>query len=223
MSDALPTINERLNQSVKQLKHLNTLESRKKNQVQQTKNDNDFQEVVRHISQLCYAVHYAQETFSLPYQPQAALIGILSDLQTTASKNTVTEDSILQSMIRVKPVQEQLKKEWTKHYQYLVKAVVSTLQIIQRIDPPTVAKCLTDIQSSAVWQNDGSELTRLKSLNSAMTNSSAIIERLGLDQKITTFLTKVSSRTATLNDLDDDILAWIQKENLSDRILISFK
>ena len=124
MNDTLPTINERLNQTVKQLKRLNSLESRKKNQVQQTINDNNFQKLVRQISQLCYAVHYAQDTFSLPYQPQATLLGILSDLQINASKNTVTEDSIQQSVRRVKPVQEQLKKEWAKHYLYLVHRII---------------------------------------------------------------------------------------------------
>ena len=80
-----------------------------------------------------------------------------------------------------------------------------------------------EIQSAAMWQNDESDLPHLKTLSNALHNSNAIIERLGLDQEITTFLTKVSSRTATLDDLSDGILSWIRRENLSDKIMVSFK
>lgn len=223
MNNELLTINERLDQSVKQLKRLNTFESRKKNHVQQTINDNRFKELVHEVVQLCLAVHYAQETFSFLYQPQAMLLEILNDLQVTASKRIVNEDSILQSTMKIKLIQEQIKKEWARHYSFLVGSVMRTLQIIQRIDPSPVAQCLIDIQSAAVWKNDDSELKHLKALNNALANSNIIIERLGLDQEITMFLAKISKKTATLNDLNDKILAWIQKENLGNRIMISFK
>lgn len=223
MSNAIPTINERLNHSIAQLKHLHTLVSRKKNQEQQAKNDNKYQDLVRQIVQLCKAVHYAQEAFSFPYQPQTTLVGILTDLQTAALRNTVEEDSISQCTRKVKLVQDQLKKEWTKHYPTIVVSVTSTLRIIQKIDPVPVTSCLTAIQSAGVWQNDGNDLLHLKTLNAALSNANIIIKRLGLDQEITAFLTKVSAQTATLGDLTDGILDWIRKESLSDKIMVSFK
>ena len=223
MNTEMLSINERLNQSITQLKRLHTLENKKKNQEQQVKNDNKYQELVHQVTHLCYAVHYAQETFSFQYQPQNTLLEILTDLQTVAIKGTVDEDSISQGSRKIKPIQEQLKKEWAKCYPSVVGSVTSTLRIIQKIDPTQVSKCLLDIQSAAVWQNDDSDLPHLKTLSNALYNSNAIIERLGLDQEITTFLTKVSSRTATLDDLSDGILAWIRRENLSDKIMVSFK
>ena len=223
MNTEMLSINERLNQSITQLKRLHTLENKKKNQEQQVKNDNKYQELVHQVTHLCYAVHYAQETFSFQYQPQNTLLEILTDLQTVAIKGTVDEDSISQGSRKIKPIQEQLKKEWAKCYPLVVGSVTSTLRIIQKIDPTEVSKCLLDIQSAAVWQNDDSDLPHLKTLSNALYNSNAIIERLGLDQEITTFLTKVSSRTATLDDLSDGILAWIRRENLSDKIMVSFK
>lgn len=223
MNTEMLSINERLNQSITQLKRLHTLENKKKNQEQQVKNDNKYQELVHQVTHLCYAVHYAQETFSFQYQPQNTLLEILTDLQTVAIKGSVDEDSISQGSRKIKPIQEQLKKEWAKCYPLVVGSVTSTLRIIQKIDPTQVSKCLLDIQSAAVWQNDDSDLPHLKTLSNALYNSNAIIERLGLDQEITTFLTKVSSRTATLDDLSDGILAWIRRENLSDKIMVSFK
>ena len=99
MNTEMLSINERLNQSITQLKRLHTLENKKKNQEQQVKNDNKYQELVHQVTHLCYAVHYAQETFSFQYQPQNTLLEILTDLQTVAIKGTVDEDSISQGKL----------------------------------------------------------------------------------------------------------------------------
>ncbi|MEG0757797.1 MAG: hypothetical protein RR505_05265 [Raoultibacter sp.] len=217
------TINERLNQSITHLKRLHTLENQKKNQEQQSKNDNKYQVLVHQIAQLCHAVHYAQETFSFPYQPQAALIELLVDLQTTALKGTVDEDSLLQGARKVKPIQDQMKKEWAMHYPSLVGSVTSTLKIIQKFNSIQVTKYLLDLQNASVWQNNDSDLFHLQTLSDALTNSSAIVERLNLDQEITAFLTKVSANAATLNDLTEGILAWIRQESLGEKLMVSFK
>ena len=177
MNTEMLSINERLNQSITQLKRLHTLENKKKNQEQQVKNDNKYQELVHQVTHLCYAVHYAQETFSFQYQPQNTLLEILTDLQTVAIKGNVDEDSISQGSRKIKPIQEQLKKEWAKCYPLVVGSVTSTLRIIQKIDPTQVSKCFLDIQSAAVWQNDDSDLPHLKTLSNALYNSNAIIER----------------------------------------------
>ena len=170
MNTEMLSINERLNQSITQLKRLHTLENKKKNQEQQVKNDNKYQELVHQVTHLCYAVHYAQETFSFQYQPQNTLLEILTDLQTVAIKGTVDEDSISQGSRKIKPIQEQLKKEWAKCYPLVVGSVTSTLRIIQKIDPTQVSKCLLDIQSAAVWQNDDTDLPHLKTLSNALYN-----------------------------------------------------
>ena len=217
------TITERLNQSVTHLKRLHTLENKKKNQEQQAKDDNKYKELVHQVTQLCSAVHYAQETLNFPYQPQAALIKLLSDLQTAAIKGVVDEDILRQCTSKIKPIQDQMKREWAKYYPFLVGSVTSTLKIIQKIDPNQVMKCLTDIQSASVWQNNCNDLTNLQTLSGALINSNTIIKRLNLDQEITVFLTKVSASTATLDDLTEGILAWIRKESLSDKLIVSFK
>lgn len=223
MNNETLTITDRLDQSIIQLQRLNNLEKRKKNQEQQAKNDIRFQELVHQITQLCQAVHFAQHSFLFMYQPQETLLGVLNDLKTAALRGAVNEESILQCSRKVKPVQDQIKKEWAKHYLTLVGPVTSTLQIIQKIDPISVTKCLQGIQDASIWQNNDSDLLRLKILAEALKNSSLIIERLGLDQEITSFLRKVSDKKATLDDLTDGVLIWIRKEGLTNKIVVSFK
>lgn len=223
MSTEMLTVNERLNQSITQLKRLHNLENKKKNQQQQAKNDSKFIELVHQVTQLCTTVHYAQISFSFPYQPQMFLVGLLNDLHTTASRGVVDEEAIFLNTRKVKPIQDQLKKEWANYYPVLVGSVRNTLRIIQKIDPDQINRCLLAIKSAELWQNNDSDLPRLQTLSEALTRSNDIISRLDLDQEITSFLTKISTNTSTLNDLTDGIMAWIRKENLIDKIMISFK
>lgn len=205
------------------MKRLHLLEGKKKNQEQQIKNDVKYNELVGQVTQLCKTIHYAQVTFSLPYQPQMILLELLSELKTAATRGAIEEDYILQTAKKLKPIQEQVKKEWAKHYPSIVESISSTLKIIQKIDPIQITKCLFDIRSAEQWLNTDDDLPHLKALANALESSHGIITKLNLDQEITAFLTKVSSNAATLNDLTDTILAWIRSENLSDRIEISFK
>ncbi len=223
MSTEMLTVNERLNQSIMQLKRLHNLENKKKNQQQQAKNDSKFIELVHQVTQLCTTVHYAQISFSFPYQPQTFLVELLNELHTTASRGVVDEETIFLNTRKVKPIQDQLKKEWANYYPVLVGSVRNTLRIIQKIDPDQINRCLLAIKSAELWQNNDSDLPRFQTLSEALTRSNDIISRLGLDQEITSFLTKISTNSATLNDLTDGIMAWIRKENLIDKIMISFK
>lgn len=222
MSLEVLTINQRLSQAIAQLKHLNTLESKEKTEERQAINDNKYQELVHQTTQLCRTVHYAQSVFALPYQPQAVLLELLNDLQIAASKGVVEEDLISKSTRKLKPVHEQLQKEWAKHYPSLVGSISATLRTIRKIDPIQVSKCLSNIKNAEVWQNSDSDLLRLQTLSQALSDSNAIIERLNLDEEVAAFLTKMSAGTTTLNDLSDGILTWIRNENLSDKIMLSF-
>lgn len=223
MSNEMLSINQRLKRSIDGMKKFHALESKKKNEDQQIKNDAKFKEAVHQTALLCQSVRYAQKELGFPYQPQSLLAPLLSDLEMAANKDMVNEDSITNASRKMKPINDQLKKEWAKHYPTLVSSVIGTLNIIQRIDPEHVNKCLQDLKSAEVWTNTGDDLINLEKLSAALSDSNIIIERLNLDQEIIGFLTKVSSNCATLKDLSDGILKWIHIEGLSDRIKVSFK
>ena len=223
MSSETATINDLLEDSVTQMKRLHTLVSRKKNEEQQAKNDGNYRKLVHTATQLSTAVHYAQITFKFPYQPQALLLDVLGDLQSMALKGNVNEDSNSQANKKIKLIQNQISKEWANFYPELVSSTTNTLQIIRRIDPVHINKCLIDIGRASAWQNDDSDLQRLKILSSALSESNTLIKQLKLDQDVTKFLAKVSSNKATLDDLTEKIVKWIHQEGLSDRISISFK
>lgn len=223
MNNGTLAINEQLSNSIVQMKKLHTLESKKKNQEQQAKNDKRYRELVIQVTQLCHAVHYAQTQFAFPYQPQMTLMALLDQLQRIASQGAVEEEAVDQIAAKAKSAQDQTKREWAKFFPDFVSSICNTLRIIQKIDPEQVSKCLDDIQAAERWQNNGSDLQQLKTLSAALKRSNDSIQRLNMNQEITAFLSKIASNTATLNDLSENILNWIQHEQLSDKIRLSFR
>lgn len=223
MNNGTLAIDERLRNSITQMKRLHVLESKKKNQEQQAKNDKRYRELVVQVTQLGHAVHYAQTQFAFPYQQQMTLMALLDQLQRAASQGAVEEETVEQIAVKARSAQDQTKREWARFYPGFVSSICNTLRIIQKIDPEQVTKCLDDIQAAERWQNNGSDLLQLKTLSAALKRSNDSIQRLNMNQEITVFLSKIASNTATLNDLSENILNWIHNEQLSDKIRLSFR
>lgn len=63
-------------------------------------------------------------------------------------------------------------------------------------------------------------------MKSAIDEAEKLIDSLGLDEEIKTFLSKIRNGKATLEDIfsaDDKILNWIKKENLQRKMYVSLK
>lgn len=150
MNNGTLAIDERLRNSITQMKRLHVLESKKKNQEQQAKNDKRYRELVVQVTQLCHAVHYAQTQFAFPYQQQMTLMALLDQLQRAASQGAVEEETVEQIAVKARSAQDQTKREWARFYPGFVSSICNTLRIIQKIDPEQVTKCLDDTKPQNV-------------------------------------------------------------------------
>ena len=101
----------------------------------------------------------------------------------------------------------------------LTGATVSTLEAIREIDPDNVGSCLQKIQPAENWDLD---VERYKIMHNGLNEADHLIMELGLDDEIITFLQNTNSARATLQDLNDRVLAWIRAEHLEKKIRISF-
>ena len=59
-------------------------------------------------------------------------------------------------------------------------------------------------------------------MRNGLNEAAHLIMELGLDDEIITFLQNTNSGRATLQDLNDKVLAWIRDEQLERKIRISF-
>lgn len=132
-----------------------------------------------------------------------------------------TKARALQSDTKI--VKEMLSSEWGQFYSTLAEKKVSTLMTVQSITPDKgkTRSVINAIRNGA--SIDHEDHSNVRALASGLTDADWILEGLGLDDEVIGFLDKVSGGNATIYDLTESLITWIQKEDLSKKFKIGFK
>ena len=112
---------------------------------------------------------------------------------------------------------------WPKQFEQLTTFTLGTLNVIQGINPEKVSACISRIQAAKIWENS---ISQLQDMNIAINEAEQLIDSLGLDDEIKSFLSKIRNGEATLDDIfsnDNKIINWIRKENLQSKMYVSLK
>ena len=84
-----------------------------------------------------------------------------------------------------------------------------------------------NINDSADWNalsnNINATTTKIMRFKSSIDEVDKIEEELNLNDEIKRFITLVTRGKAKITDLNDEIMAWIENENLADKFTIRFK
>lgn len=114
-----------------------------------------------------------------------------------------------------------LGEEWKEYYDSKATSIISMLDTIKGIAPDKnkLQYALNKIKKGSGWNTDISNLQYMKN---GLIEAKDIIDELALDDSIIQFLRLVSDRKATIDDLSQEILNWISKENLSAKLFIRF-
>ena len=144
---------------------------------------------------------------------------LIHALEQIVASGLASPDGIINADKTFNTLQNRMKKEWLKQYADLTGATVSTLEAIRGIDPDNVGSCLQKIQLAENWDLD---VERYQTMHNGLNEADNLIMELELDDEIITFLQNTNSGRATLQDLNDKVLAWIRDEQLERKIRISF-
>lgn len=144
---------------------------------------------------------------------------LMDDLEKIVDTGLASHEGVLKAGTSFEEINEKLKIEWPSHYASLTNATFSTLEAIKDINPKDVETCLKKITSAKEWDLD---VKRYERLTDGLNEANHLIVGLGLDDEILSFLQNTNSGKATLADLNEKVLAWIQNEGLENRIRISF-
>lgn len=218
MSEPL-TILDSLSQSIKRLKKLRDLEIQKANKAQQDIVNNRFHQIVANAEILCKTIQYARTNLSFSTECMPELLSLFISLQNTASRGVVDQEQVEKAVKTYNAIQDKTKKDWAKHYQELTGSTVNTLKTIKGLDEVRVNYCISKIEAASAWN---STIVTLTSLKAGLVQADEIIQNLKLDQEVVTFLSKITSGKATLADLNDNVLQWMQNEQLLTKIQLSF-
>ena len=212
---------EKLNRKIKDMRSLYLRAEMEKNAAQQQATDRKYHELVAQVHAFLETVSYAKIKlhFLLPEGIADKLDTLLGQLRKTIEGGCADQECVAEAEKLFKEIQTDIRKEWKTHYNAITAAILGTLKVIKSIDKDRVEKCLNDINSAEQWQNDKNYLV---DLFSAMKRSESLIQNLNMDMEIISFLKKMNLGKATVSDLNEKVLYWIQKEQLSDRIKLSF-
>lgn len=212
---------EKLNRKIKDMRLLYLRAEKEKNAAQQQVTDRKYHELVMQVHAFLETVNYAKIKlqFKLPEVLANKLNALLDQLRNTVEGEYADQECLSEAEKLFREIQTDIRKEWKAHYSAITAAVLGTLKVIKDIDKDRVERCLNDIKSAEQWQNDKNYLI---DLSSAMERSEGLIQNLNMDQEIISFLKKMNLGKATISDLNEKVLYWVQKEQLSERIKLSF-
>ncbi|CEP66717.1 Uncharacterized [Moorella glycerini] len=117
---------------------------------------------------------------------------------------------------------EHLKAKWEGFVRKSSEDVLQLLEvIIPLVGEPGKAQTTAAIKSFlGKWPVSAEEVS---SFTKAIEEGKQIIASLDVDNKIRNFLTLVANGSASLADLDDDVMNWLREHRLESRIVIRFK
>lgn len=210
-----------LNKKIKDMKDLCQREEKRDNKVAQDALDLRFKNLTSQIHSLMMALQYTKVNmqFQLSEVTLYDLEKLLTGLKETVRSGVAEKDAITQSEEEYKVVLQNVRKEWAKQYTVLTNSTVSTLKVIIDIDREGVTKCLEGIDKGSTWSGCSDDL---RVMNKSLAEAKILIDRLGLDQQIITFLQKMNDNKATVTDLNNNVIRWLKDEKLDKRVKLSF-
>jgi len=115
-----------------------------------------------------------------------------------------------------------IKEEWETAMQNLGSEIVEKLNIMRVVsgNQRDISKLIVELTRIRTWP-----VTEVICQNYQNKKKEAedLLSRMHFDEKVESFLNKVSNHQATLADLDDHILEWIKEEGLQGNIQLSIR
>lgn len=216
---------EELAKTTKDMQELQRRIRIQQNQEEQNAVDNKFRLLLMQLNKSIDSFEYEYNVLQVDSDNDIILraVNIINLLEKAIKDGIAVKEDVVNAEIDYKNLQVDLKKKWSSQYNQLTTFTLGTLNVIQEINPEKVSSCINKIQAAKVWEND---LKKLQDMKLAIDEAEKLIDNLGLDEDIKTFLNKIRIGKASLADIfteDNKILKWIKKEGLENKMIISLK
>lgn len=214
-----------LNECIVDMKAVKEKETVSADTKKQALADYNFKQLVLTLKQMIDEVNLAVENSD--FVPSANVVSALKSFLNSCDKivqegaaNSATTQYISAELKKLYVV---IGQEWVSYYESATTNILSLLNTVKGIIPDEnmAIYSANKIKKAANWNKTIENYDYLKQ---GISEADKILDELGLeeDSEILSFLKLVSDGKATIMDLTDDILEWIKKENLADKIYISF-
>ena len=225
-------LTDEIRKTVKSMKKLDTVESAVQNAEKKAKNDSDYSNMVSEftISTLKLSEANKQLGFKLSQETLESIEEGIHKIEDVISSGVVDEVDLVSTKQHItKKVNPSLSKEWKEFHKKKTAGLSAKLSSIAGLvkDSNQIDTIKKNISNGSDWtglslKDDGSQ-SRLDLLTQGIFQIDQLEHNLNLRDEIKVFIDRVTNGKAKVTDLNQTILDWIIKENLTEKFIISFK
>lgn len=218
--------------TVKNMKKLDTVESAVQDAEKKAKNDSDYSTLVSEftISVLKLSEVSKQLGFKLSQKTLESMEEGIRKIEEVISSGVVDEVELASTKQHIsKKVNPSLSKEWKEFHQRKTAGLSAKLSSMGGLaqDPNQIDDIKQNIKNGSDWSElslkDDGVHTRLDLLTQGINQVDQLEHGLNLSDEIKEFIVRVTSGKARVTDLNQTIIDWIIKEELTEKFVISFK
>lgn len=191
------------------------------NRKKQKEIDTFFHSQVTKSSGLINLLSICNSKFSFKIDDEVLFLyeNCLKDIITVVSDSNVDEQIVSNMKLNLSAIETSYKNLWPAFYRELTNNLLTTLEIIKTTNPAQIQNLIREIKKAENCPMDKNILIKF---SMEIKNAENIINDLDLDDEVVLFLRKVNRKQASLLDLNDKIIDWLNKENLVGKIKLSF-
>lgn len=225
-------LTDEIRKTVKNMKKLDTVESAVQNAEKKAKNDSDFSNLVSEFTILALKLSEASKQlgFMLSQETLESIEEGIRKIEDVISSGVVDEVELVSTKQHIaKKVNPGLSKEWKEFHQKKTAGLSAKLSSMGGLvqDPNQIVAINQNITNGSDWSGlslkDDGVHTRLDLLTQGISQVDQLEHGLNLSDEIKDFVVRVTSGKARVTDLNQTIIDWIIKENLTEKFVISFK
>lgn len=213
---------DELKLSIQNMTEVRDLEKAAGDIQKQEKTDANYTAAVTENARVVSAIDASASQVS--FRPSSELVRmikqVLEDSRKCIETGFAQDAKIRFIQNETKSIKERFASEWSEFYKGVSAKSTRTLVTVQSITPDRdkTGYTIKKIQSGVNIDYDYNKNVRL--LAEGMAEGDKILQGLGLNDEIMSFLDKVSEGQARITDLSDSIITWIHKEGLINKFTI---
>lgn len=220
--EVVTMLNKIINKQVITLKMINSKVEEKNNFEKQKNTNKETKRIVNQLSGLIDALYDANQIldFTVDEKMLDELFKTNRDLLDTINTTQIDENVVRNCRNSINSITKEIKEQWQFFYSKKTTDMLKTLRFLRNFNKQNIGALEQQFAEAKNWTGNKETVLLLKE---SMEQANDIIDNLNMNETVTDFFKKMNNGTATLVDLNEEVLAWIDEKNVKYKIKLKFE